>query len=152
MKAREAWFFLIVYKSAYLILIVVNLTLIYVRWGFDHEPYVIALTFLALNLVSWLAFMSGAAWGDYTERMLSVGRMMGIILCATIVFSDIVAWVSPVGASVWQTLMELSSKMGPGTWKDRLTWWVGCAVLLGLENLYFYCLTRATATGATPAT
>lgn len=152
MTTRQAWLVVNVYKSTYLILIVANLALMYARWGFDHEPYAVAVAFLIFNFVSWLALLWDVAWGYYSERILSVGRMIGILMCATLFFADLVAWMSPVSESVWVPLLELSAGNDPWTWRNRLMWWIGCAVLLGLENIYFYCLTRVIAASGTTTT
>ena len=146
MLARRAWLLVNVYKAAYLILIVASLTITYVRWGFgpqtlSDEPLAIAIAFFVANLVSWLAFLSGTLWGYFSERVLSIGRMVAIVLCAMLIVADLVVYLSPVGASVWLLLVELT--LGQDKWTKMYQlfgWWLGCALLLGLESIYFYCL------------
>jgi hypothetical protein len=153
-RARKAWLFAIAYKCTYLFLIVANLALFYMHLGFGREPSpLFAVAFLVANLASWLAFLSGTFWGDLPEKALSIGRIVGILLCATIIVGDLTAWMSPVSASVWIPLLEVS--LGQISWKKRnrlVVWWVGCALLLALECVYFCCLRLATSTEGANAT
>lgn len=137
------WTFVNVYKSAYLTLVVVNLAHIYINWKVSHEPYVIAVMLLLANIISWFGLLFSMWWGSLGESILSVGRLLGILLSATFL-ADLIAWMSPVGTSVWLPLLRLSGSRSMWSWKNRLAWWSCCMVLFGLESIYLYCVTRLT--------
>ncbi len=130
----------LIYKSTCLVLILVNFYIPYEKSGFREEnTWVVGLIALVLNLSSWVLYLASYRIGRLGEQVLSCGRMLIILLAVLVFFTDMIAYYSPVGFSLWLPLAEATVRRGtlylPG-------WWSVCVVLLALEGAYFRAVSQ----------
>jgi hypothetical protein len=126
--------FVVVYRSAYLFAIPINLLLLIIVWhdyaGARNHLVFSAIVF-AINGVSWYAYLKQARIGRVSEQALSLGRMITPVAVSTIVLSDLALYYSPVGVTVWWPLISLTAPLG------KFGIWAGSALLFALEVAYF---------------
>jgi hypothetical protein len=133
-------FFVHCYQLVYLAAIAANVILVTIDKGLHLgllPIYLIALMVFALNAVAWRAWTRGETWAPGVEKVLSAGRLLMIVLGATVFLAALVAQNSPVGWILWWKIMFPLMNQGFG-W-----YWSACAILLVLESLYFRALSRA---------
>ena len=123
------------WKATYLVAVVANALVSF--WFPRGQPvyWNDALLFGA-NVASWMLFRRRMPVGYASERLLSLGRM-GMIAAVASVEGMILIVFSGVAFVVWVPLFELGSRPRP-FWLI----WVGCAILLTVEVLYFRALKR----------
>jgi hypothetical protein len=127
--------FVAIYKGLYLTAILANSIIVSFDRGLSRSNlhiYSIDLLFFAINAAPWLVGTRLGRRVVVLEVTLSVGRMITVVSATTIFFAAFIAAFSPVGWILWYKLML--NFVSP----ERRPWyWLGCAVLLGLES--FYC-------------
>lgn len=129
-----------VYKACYVTLIVVNLFMLYNYDGFkEHTTWIISVSFLLLNSISWILFSNGLRIGQVLEQALSLGRSAVVLIAVFIFFADVIALYSPVGVVLWASVLRLV--LGLSAWRF-LVWWSVCGVLLMLELSFFRAISE----------
>jgi len=128
------------YKSLYLAAILANLAglVLEVRWGLINVPiYLIDIVMFSVNLAGWVGYRQRKPWASELEKILSIGRVLTILLAATIALAGVVVLFSPVGWILWYKVMfkVLDDQ-------SYHAWYSSCAALLILEALYFCSVTH----------
>ncbi len=127
------------YRTSYLVSMVANLVLMLDWLGFDgikqnFEICSIDIFLFAINLFSWLGYSRGKEWAFELERILSSGRILMILIGATLFGADVAALFSAVGLILWyEVMLTLLAK-------SYYLYWAGCATLLLLECKYLWTL------------
>src|SRR5277367_6330700 len=96
------------YKSLYLAAILANLAglVLEVRWGLINVPiYLIDIVMFSVNLAGWVGYRQRKPWASELEKILSIGRVLTILLAATIALAGVVVLFSPVGWILWYKVM-----------------------------------------------
>ncbi|MDH4318991.1 MAG: hypothetical protein OEV64_11410 [Desulfobulbaceae bacterium] len=131
--------YLRLYKVVYILAVVINLFLRFFNvYGFaagndDSFAYTVNIFTIIFNIVGFVVIEKKFVSLFILEKILSFSRMMAIFIAASIVFAFLIV-VFPTSLVIWTPLM--------GTGISTFMFWMVCALMMGLEIVYFVQLKR----------
>src|SRR5437762_2956653 len=94
-----------IYRCTYFAAMILDLVIVLLRWP-RIEDHVLEfwLAIFTMNLVSYSAYFSGLRAAAFSEAVLSLGRMLGIVMAASVIALALIGLFSPVRFVLWTPL------------------------------------------------
>jgi hypothetical protein len=115
-----------------LLIITVNLIL---QWRADFWtirdplPYIVNVGAIVINIITFVMLEKGLRGFVFTEKVLSVVRMLVLVIIVSLIFAGPLFLLLPTSHVIWVTFFKYSPSV--------FYIWPICVVLFTLEVLYF---------------